>query len=491
MSIVTDTELPREGPAQERPAAETVSSGAVIVFTGCQLMRYMAVLCGITLFILWDYKIAFAVLNLMICAFYAAIVGHKCLCVLLSITIRPELKIDPETIRHLPADEWPVYTVLVPLHREERIVAQILDSLARLDYPPEKLDVKILLEEYDLPTRTAVARVTLPPYCSLVVVPRGFPQTKPRACNWGLAQARGRYVVIYDAEDRPDPDQLRKAVTAFRNLPAEVACLQCKLNYYNADQNILTRFFTLEYTVWFDLFLPGLHALDAPIPLGGTSNHFRTDTLRALGGWDPYNVAEDCDLGVRLARIGYKTKVLDSTTWEEANSCLWNWLRQRSRWVKGYIQTHLVHTRTWRDALRFRSVKDHVSFMLTVGGSSLVLLANPVYWLALIVWLARPWRLAYFDFTDATMTQYSFWSKVSWVFCGATAMLIAANFAFIVFNIVACRRRNLWRFLPYACAAPLYWLLMSVGAWRGAAQLLYKPFYWEKTHHGLAPVAKT
>jgi len=155
--------------------------------------------------------------------------------------------------------------------------------------------------------------------------------------------------VIFDAEDQPDRDQLKKAVVAFRRLEAEgktkVACLQAKLNYFNSHQNALTKFFTLEYTNWFDLFLPGLHAVHTPIPLGGTSNHFHTEVLRQMDGWDPFNVTEDCDLGIRLARHGYATEVLDSTTWEEANCRLGNWVRQRSRWIKGYFQTHLSHTR--------------------------------------------------------------------------------------------------------------------------------------------------
>ncbi len=169
-----------------------------------------------------------------------------------------------------------------------------------------------------------------------MIVPDTFPRTKPKACNVGLLNAKGEYLVIYDAEDIPDTDQLKKSVIAFRKLDNPlIICLQAKLNYYNPRQNLLTRWFTSEYSMWFDLYLPGLDGLNAPIPLGGTSNHFRVDALKKIGGWDPYNVAEDCDLGIRLFREGYRTRVLDSTTWEEANSRLENWLRQRSRWVKG------------------------------------------------------------------------------------------------------------------------------------------------------------
>lgn len=326
--------------------------GACVVLTRSQVCRYAAYASLLVLFTLWDYKVAFTVITFAVCGFYFAAVSYKALCVLLSLLKRPEIRVAPEELRAIPDDALPTYTILVPLYKEANVVGGIVRALGALGYPPEKLDVKLLIEEDDAETAAACTAAQLPSYCEVVTVPQGTPRTKPRACNVGLASAKGEYLVIYDAEDRPEPDQLRKAVAAFARLPGHAACLQCKLNYYNADQNVLTRFFTLEYTVWFDLFLPGLHAVKAPIPLGGTSNHFRIEALRRLSGWDPFNVTEDCDLGIRLARQGYRTMVLDSTTWEEANSRLWNWIRQRSRWVKGYVQTHWVYTREPGDALR-------------------------------------------------------------------------------------------------------------------------------------------
>ncbi|HRU05011.1 MAG TPA: glycosyltransferase [Candidatus Brocadiia bacterium] len=456
--------------------------GARTVLTAGQAMSYASCASFLVLFTLWDYKIAFAVLNFIVCGFYMAAISYKALCVLLSVVRRPEIRVEPAAGG---ADELPVYTVLVPLYKEANIVDGVLAAMKRLDYPPEKLEVKLLVEADDAETAAACLAARLPVFCEVVTVPLGSPRTKPRACNAGLALARGEFLVIYDAEDRPDPDQLRKAVAAFRQQPADTACLQCKLNYYNADQNVLTRFFTLEYTLWFDLFLPGLHALKAPIPLGGTSNHFRIEALRELNGWDPFNLTEDCDLGIRLAQAGYRTKVLDSTTWEEANSRLWNWVRQRSRWVKGYIQTHWVHTRSTLDLLGRLGAWGSASFLLTVGGLSAMLLLNPLYWVMVALWAFLRWKLLYFDFTDETMTTYTVWSKLSWVFCGAALMLFLANFLFVAMNVVACFRRRLWRLIPYALLSPLYWALISVGAWKGFIQLIHKPFYWEKTQHGL------
>ena len=440
---------------------------------------------GIGVFFLWDYKIAFTVVNFAVCGFYAMAVGSRIVSAWLAWRDPTEVKVDPAELAAVPDGQWPAYSVLAPLYREANIASDLLAALSRLDYPADKLDVKILVEEDDRETREALEAAYPPSWCDIVVVPDGRPRTKPRACNVGLAAARGEYLVIFDAEDRPEPDQLKKAVVAFRRQASDVVCLQAKLNYHNPDQNWLTRFFTLEYTAWFDLFLPGLHRLGFPIPLGGTSNHFRIEALRRLGGWDPWNVAEDCDLGVRLARAGHQTKMLDSTTWEEANSRLGNWLRQRSRWIKGYLQTHFVHTRHPVRTARELGARGMTGFLLTVGGLAATLLLNPLYWLFLLAWAWWQWPLAHFDFTDADQRAYTAWSKMSWVFCGISLVLFAANFALVGLNLLACSRRGLWRLWPYALLSPLYWLLISLGAWKGAGQLLWRPSHWEKTEHGL------
>ena len=320
-----------------------------------QKLWYLVLIPGLLLLCFCrDYKIAYTVLTFVLCGCYGVVIFFRLLSVALALVRSSEQRVTPDELKALKDEDLPVYTVLVPMYKEPEVAQKIARTVTQLDYPVDKLDVKLLLEEDDVPTRTKINEVlsSLPPCVEVIVaptVPKGQPRTKPRACNWGLEKARGQYLVIFDAEDQPDRDQLKKAVVAFRRLDAQgkhkVACLQAKLNYFNAHQNSLTRFFTLEYTNWFDLFLPGLHAVRTPIPLGGTSNHFRTEVLREVYGWDPFNVTEDCDLGIRLARRGHETEVLDSTTWEEANSRVGNWIRQRSRWIKGYFQTHLVHSR--------------------------------------------------------------------------------------------------------------------------------------------------
>lgn len=371
-------------------------------------------------------------------------------------------------------DAWPVFTVLLPVYREAGVLPALARSLAALDYPRDRLDAILLVEADDPETRAAATRLATP-WLRVQVVPPGEPRTKPRACNVGLTAARGEFVVVFDAEDRPEPDQLKKAVRAFRRLPGTVACLQARLNYYNATDNLLTRCFAVEYAAWFDLYLPGLHSLRGVIPLGGTSNHFRTETLRRLQGWDPWNVTEDCELGVRLARAGLETRILDSTTWEEAVSQAGPWLRQRSRWVKGYWQTHLVHTRAPLDTIRRLGGWRALLMLLTVGGQVAVLLANPLCWLVAILWLCHPWPLhdPAHPLSRALLT-----GSVSLALC---------NLLFIVIHALAAVRRKRLDLLPACLLMPFYWLLVSAGAWRGVLQSFTAPFRWEKTPHGLSP----
>jgi hypothetical protein len=400
----------------------------------------------------------------------------------------------------------PMYTVLVPLYREANIAHGILESLARLDYPARLLDVKLLLEADDAETIDAIHSSPLPAYCEAVIVPVSFPRTKPKACNHGLAAARGEYVVIYDAEDRPDADQLKKATIGFRSAPDDVACIQAKLNYYNADQNQLTRWFTVEYTMWFEFFLPGLRAVGAAVPLGGTSNHFRTEVLRTLGGWDPFNVTEDCDLGIRIYRAGYKTLLLDSTTWEEATSRLRTWMKQRSRWIKGFFQTHVAHTRNPPALLRSLGVWRSMCFLLTVGWTAGTLIINLVFWAVGLVYAALlvadaaqgrspiemiagdrdshrlAWKLLYYGAGEDPL-----WSAVSIACFFATAALLLANVVFIGINCLACTKAPTRSFLFSALSCPVYWVLISLGAVRGAVELFTKPFHWSKTAHGFAP----
>ena len=256
-------------------------------------------------------------------------------------------------------------------------------------------------------------------------------------------------------------------------MPKDVACLQCRLNYYNADENWLSRMFTLDYSLWFDLVLPGLERLNIPIPLGGTSNHFKIDVLRELHAWDPFNVTEDADLGIRIYEKGYRVAIVDSTTYEEATCHLGNWVRQRSRWLKGYMQTLLVHTRRPLHLIRKTGILGFLGFVFFIGGTVLSGLCNPLFWLFYAVWL-----LLASNGLDAVFPQF--------LLLISLANLLAGNGAFMFLSMIAPLRRGWLNLIPYSFTAFGYWVLISVAAYRGLWQLVRDPFYWEKTRHGVS-----
>src|SRR2546423_4908835 len=387
----------------------------------------------------------------------------------------PEEHIDDAIVHTLKNANWPMYTILCPLYREAQVVPQFVQAMQSLDYPPEKLQILFLTEANDAETRNTIRSLSLPPHFQILVVPDGKPRTKPRACNYGLMHARGSFVVIYDAEDIPDPLQLKKAVLTFAGHGSEVVCVQAKLNFYNIRQNLLTRWFTAEYSAWFDLILPGLQLAGFSLPLGGTSNHFRTAALRALGGWDAYNVTEDCDLGLRLKRYRMNTVILDSITLEEANSQLKNWLRQRSRWIKGYMQTYLVHMRHPLESLQKGRLYDLFSFQMVIGSGTGAIFINPLMWMLLGIYLA---------FGPSVINVYHVLFPGPVLYLSAFC-LIFGNFFYVYLYLVACMRRKMYHLLPWALFMPCYWLLMCVAALYALFELLVKPHYWQKTVHGL------
>ncbi|HOC02536.1 MAG TPA: glycosyltransferase [Candidatus Ratteibacteria bacterium] len=434
---------------------------------------------GISIFVLciflavYQGKEFFIIANILISIFYLATILYKFLLVSIGFVKKREICISQTEIENLSDDTLPVYTILLPVFKETEIIPQLISSISQIDYPQDKLDVQILVEEIDTTMQDALKKMRIPEYFKITIIPDTQPRTKPKACNVGLEKAKGEYLVIYDAEDIPEPDQLKKSICAFRKIEdSRVICLQAKLNYYNPKQNILTRWFTSEYSMWFDLYLPGLDALEVPIPLGGTSNHFKTGCLKEIGGWDPYNVAEDCDLGIRLFRKGFRTRILDSTTWEEANSKLVNWLKQRSRWVKGYIQTWCVHMRKPMVVIKEMGLVNFFSFQLTVAGLFITLLFNPVYWVITAAWVI----------TAENQIFYGFLYPSSDII---TYVLLVSNGIFVLLNVMGCLKRSYRYLIPETLISPIYWILMSIGAWKGFLQIFRKPHFWEKTKHGL------
>ncbi|MDF2813125.1 MAG: glycosyl transferase [Microvirga sp.] len=372
--------------------------------------------------------------------------------------------------RRAKNSELPSYTVIAALYREGAVVHKLIAALCNLDYPREKLDVMIVVEADDRETRAALAAIHLPGHMAVVVAPPGYPRTKPRALNVALPLARGDLTVVYDAEDDPDSYQLRLAAASFAELPPDVGCLQARLTIDNTRDTWLTRMFTVEYAALFDVFNPGLALIGSPILLGGTSNHFRTHTLKAIRGWDAWNVTEDADLGIRLARLGYRVADLPSSTLEEAPSTLAAWMRQRTRWMKGFIQTCIGHSRHPLQTVRHLGVWRAYGAITVTLGPVLSALGYPFFTaFALLLW---------WDETGAG------WSQI-WRAFSATLFVLGIA-AIYVPAIVALSRRGLWELLPWTLLLPFYYLLISIAAWRGLWELIWTPFRWNKTRHGLA-----
>ena len=383
------------------------------------------------------------------------------------------LVISDEEARAVPDAELPYYTILVPAYNEPEVVADLLGAMAAMEYPPERLQVLLLLEADDEVTITAAQSCTDSESLTIVLVPPAEPRTKPKACNYGLEFATGDIVTIYDAEDLPEPLQLRRVAAAFRQLPDNIACVQAKLAYHNGHQNLLTGWFTAEYGLWFGYLLPGMMSSNSPIPLGGTSNHLRRDVLDRIGAWDPFNVTEDADLGLRIAASGYQTAVLDSVTLEEANSDPINWVRQRSRWYKGYLQTWLVHIRRPGQLYRTVGFRSFLRFNLVLAGTPIIAVLNLLFWFITVLWfLGQP------AVVEAVFPWY--------IYFPALAALILGNGATLYMNLVALREDDRADLIIPALTVPAFFVMMSIAAAKGTYQLIRSPSYWEKTFHGLS-----
>jgi cellulose synthase/poly-beta-1,6-N-acetylglucosamine synthase-like glycosyltransferase len=376
-------------------------------------------------------------------------------------------------LSRLPDSELPVYTVVAALYREAASVAPLMRSLDALDYPREKLDIKLVIEPDDLHTRAAIARLGAMPHVEVIIAPDAGPRTKPKALNCALTFARGTFLTVYDAEDRPEPGQLRAALDAFRTHDPDVACVQASLCIDNTADGWLPRMFTAEYAGQFDAFLQGFSHFRMPLPLGGSSNHFRTAVLRDAGGWDPWNVTEDADLGFRLARLGQRCVMFPSTTYEEAPARFGAWLRQRSRWMKGWMQTWGVHMRAplklWRDA----GPSGFFTLNILVGGNVLTALAHPLLLGEIIL------RIMLGGTGVASFASQPFAELY-------LATVAAGYLSTVAIGLIGLARRGLLREAWILALTPLYWICLSIAAWRALYQLLRRPYHWEKTEHGLA-----
>lgn len=366
-------------------------------------------------------------------------------------------------------DRLPTFSVLVPLYRENEVIPDLVRAMARFDYPVDRVEILFITEAADAPTRNALRRADLSGNMRIVTVPEGQPKTKPRALNYALQDARGVIVTIFDAEDVPDKNQLRRAAEAFIEGGPHLACVQARLTIYNSERSFVTRQFAFEYTALFYGLLPALAYFRLPIPLGGTSNHFRRDVLLKGGGWDPFNVTEDADLGIRLARLGYEVSTIQSETREEAPDRWRGWIGQRTRWIKGWMQTYIVHMRhplrLWKDL----GTWGFIGFQIMIGGMLLSILVHP--------WL-------YFFLIADLIAGRNLLPSEPLLRGLCLANLTMGYGAAMLLTLVTVRRHGPPSSLYSVLWLPIYWLAISFAAYRAVIDLLRRPFYWEKTTHG-------
>ncbi len=366
----------------------------------------------------------------------------------------------------------PRLSVMIPLYKEADISRDLLRRLGKLSYPRSLLEVFLVLEEHDTVTRAAVRAVQLPSWIKVIEVPAcGSLKTKPRAMNYALDFCRGDLVGVWDAEDAPQGDQLEKVASAFASSDKNVACFQGFLDYYNPTANWLARCFTLEYASWFRLVLPAMSRLGLVLPLGGTTMFIRRSVLQEVGGWDAHNVTEDADLGVRLYRAGYETRMLPATTYEEANCRPWSWVKQRSRWLKGFMITYLVHMQRPRQLLRDLGWRKMLGFQTFFIGAVGQFLLAPVLWTYWLIWAGGAHPAA------------------STLPAGAMSLLIAlmmgCEFVSICVAVLAAVRIKQPGLALCAPTLLFYFPLGTVAAYKALRELLSCPFFWDKTSHGL------
>jgi len=450
-------------------------SSALVTFTSAQLIFIFSLIAIVAIGLVLSFKTTSIILNVLLSSFFVISIIFKLFLALVGSRFELHQAVTKEEVINVREDDMPIYTILLPVYKEDKLIKKLIWNLQSLDYPREKLDIKLLIEEDDDKTLNAVRNLDFPAIFEVIVVPFHMPKTKPKACNYGLHFSRGKYLTIYDAEDIPDTDQLKKVVSLFGKLPANYICIQSALNYFNRNENFLTRMFTLEYSYWFDYMLPGLDTFDIPIPLGGTSNHFKFEYLVELGGWDPFNVTEDADLGVRAYAKGYKVAIINSTTYEEANNEPYNWIRQRSRWIKGYMQSYLVHMRNPYKLWKKIGWKGFLGFNFFIGATPITFLVYPIL-LGIF--------LCYVIFDLNTIRMFF----PDWVLFMSIFNLMVGNILMIYVNMMAVFKRRYYELILFAIANPVYWLLHSISAYKGLYQLVVKPFYWEKTNHGLSKV---
>jgi len=376
-----------------------------------------------------------------------------------------------DEVLDLDDEDWPKYTILIPLFKEAAVIPHLAEALISLDYPKDKKQILIILEEEDDETPPAVREANLPDNFKVIKVPHSHPQTKAKACNYAMGFATGEITTIFDAEDMPDKDQLKKVVSKFVRSSRDVVCVQGKLCYYNSEENWLTGMFALEYANLFNYVLPAMSRREYPIPLGGSSNHFKTSVLRELNGWDPFNVTEDADLGLRISARGYKIKMVHSFTQEEAPISIKAWIKQRSRWVKGYFHTFFVYMRHPIYVYQKYGFKGFIFFVYMLFISPFLLATTP-----LMIYYSVKIIFGFYYFSHVTEQILKYFTLFNLIY-GVSGLIFMT---FFMTRVQDLRGVKLW------WTYPAYFILHVFAAVLAFYKLLTNPHKWDKTTHGVS-----
>lgn len=459
-----DTEIAKNLLHRSSP---NISSKHIVFSTKAKIVS--AILLALTIITMIYSEQFFMKLVLGMNIFYLFTMISKILFFGIGIKARKEINHIHKSLPEIDNSELPIYSILVPIYKEKKkTLKKLLSSINNIDYPDSKLDIKLIVETDDFETVEIIKELKPKSNFQIIRVPYSEPRTKPKACNYALQYCTGEYVTIYDAEDIPDPQQLRRVLAVFNSSDQNLACVQARLNYFNRGENLLTGLFSIEYASWFDYMLYGLKKLDLPIPLGGTSNHFKINKLRALYAWDPYNVTEDADLGIRLSFANLKVEVIDSLTQEEAPISIKAWMMQRSRWIKGYIQTFFVHNKNPAKTIKKLGIKRFTGFVFFVGAPFIVFLTVPIMFVIMGI-----------DFLMGSVLP-------AWLYAIALVNLYLgiAVHLFISAHVI---NNNKWydNIIP-AISFPFYWLLHYIASFYAVYELIKKPHHWNKTEHGLS-----
>jgi cellulose synthase/poly-beta-1,6-N-acetylglucosamine synthase-like glycosyltransferase len=365
-------------------------------------------------------------------------------------------------------ENFPIFTVLIPLYIEPQKLSFIVKSISRLIYPKSRLDVKLVIEADDDITQKELSLITIPEYFEVIKVPPSLPRTKPKALNYAAQYIKGEYLVIFDAEDLPHPNQIMLSLNTFKNLDGSCVCLQAKLNFYNQYENLLTRMQSVEYFIWFGYLLPGLARIAEFVPLGGTSCYFKVNALRKLGFWDPFNVTEDLDLGIRIHLKGYKTYILNSVTMEEAVISVVAWMNQRSRWIKGFMQSYIVFC---CNRNRFNLKLKHKLIIDIFVGMSVFNFLTPIY----LFVLPQCHRFIKFGVYLS--------SAISIIYLVGCAIIV-------IIKQKTDKKIHPLQDIATIILFPFYFILHTFAAYLALYQLCIQPFKWNKTVHGISRLVK-